>query len=51
MTYSKCPNCGADVPADESERLCAALSKTYRRTEVVPIDGGQPIYDYIIILE
>lgn len=42
---------GADVPAEESERLCAALSKTYRRTEVVPIDGGQPIYDYIIILE
>ena len=42
---------GSDVDPDESARLCNTLAKTYRRTEVVPIDGGQPIYDYIIILE
>ena len=43
--------CGEDVSGEEGSRLCKQLSKTYRRTEVVNIDGGQPIYDYIIILE
>ena len=27
------------------------LKKKYRNCEIVMIDGGQPIYDYIIILE
>jgi len=43
--------CGEDVSGEEGSRLCKQLSKAYRRTEVVNIDGGQPIYDYIIILE
>ncbi len=43
--------CGEDVSSDESDKLQKELSKAYRRTEVVMIDGGQPIYDYIIILE
>ena len=43
--------CGEDVSAEESEQLFRELKKAYRRTEVVMIDGGQPIYDYIIILE
>ena len=43
--------CGADVPAEESQRMQSALSKAYPRTEVIMIDGGQPVYDYIIILE
>ena len=43
--------CGSDVEKVESERLYAALSEKYRRTEFIMIDGGQPIFDYIIILE
>ncbi len=43
--------CGADASAEEAQALCDSLQKQYRRTEIVMIDGGQPIYDYIIILE
>ncbi len=42
---------GANVPAEEAQALCDELQKKYRYCEVVLIDGGQPIYDYIIILE
>lgn len=43
--------CGADATEDEAQALYDALHKQYRRTEIVMINGGQPIYDYIIILE
>ncbi len=43
--------CGENVTPEESKQLYRALSASYRRTEIVMIDGGQPIYDYIIILE
>ena len=43
--------CGASVTADEAQALYNKLQKKYRRTEIVMIDGGQPVYDYIIILE
>lgn len=43
--------CGADATAEEAQALYDELQKEYRRTEIVMIDGGQPIYDYIIILE
>ena len=43
--------CGSDVTAEEAQSLYSTLQKKYRRTEIVMIDGGQPIYDYIIILE
>lgn len=43
--------CGTDVPKEESKEIHKLLRKQYRRTEVVMIDGGQPVYDYIIILE
>ena len=43
--------CGADVTPEEAQALYDELHKTYKRTEIVMIDGGQPIYDYIIILE
>ena len=42
---------GEDVPKEESDEIYKELRKAYRRTEIVMIDGGQPIYDYIIILE
>lgn len=43
--------CGADVTQEESKAIYKTFRKQYRRTEVVMIDGGQPVYDYIIILE
>ena len=43
--------CGADAGSDEAQALCNSLQKQYRRTEVIMIDGGQPSYDYIIIIE
>ncbi len=43
--------CGADVEQGESETLYKTLCEKYKRTEFIMIDGGQPIFDYIIILE
>ena len=42
---------GCDAPADEADRLCAALTKMYPRTEVIRIDGGQPVHQYILVGE
>ena len=43
--------CGADATEAEAQALYNELHNKYRRTEIVMIDGGQPVYDYIIILE
>ena len=43
--------CGADAPENEARGLYDELSKRFRRTEIIMIDGGQPIYDYLIVLE
>lgn len=43
--------CGADVSKDEAGELYDELSAKYKRTEFIMIDGGQPIFDYILILE
>ena len=43
--------CGADASPEEAQALYSGLKRKYRNTEIVMIDGGQPIYDYIIILE
>ena len=42
---------GEAVTEGDAEALRAALSSKYRRTEVITIAGGQPIYDLIIVLE
>ena len=42
---------GAGVPEEESDRLCAELSKRYPSAEIIPTDGGQPVHDYIFVLE
>ena len=42
---------GKDVPQDEAETLAAELEGKYKLTEIIPVDGGQPIHDYVIILE
>ena len=41
---------GADAPADEAARIKARLEKAYPMTEVILHDGGQPVYDYILVL-
>ena len=42
---------GKDAPADEAEQLRTELEKRYRTAEVIMREGGQAVYDYIIILE
>ena len=42
---------GADPDAQNADKMVAALSETYKRSEVIMVNGGQPIYDYILILE
>lgn len=41
---------GCDPTAAAAQEICDTLSAKYKRTEVIMMDGGQPIYDYIIIL-
>ena len=41
---------GADVPRQEAETLKAKLEKACPQTEVILIEGGQPVYDYILVL-
>lgn len=41
---------GADTDAAAAQELVNRLSASYKRTEVIMMDGGQPIYDYIMIL-
>ena len=41
---------GKDVPAQEAEELRNSLEKSCPMTEVILMDGGQPVYDYILVL-
>ena len=41
---------GSDTQPDKAAAMCDELKQKYRRTEVIMMDGGQPIYDYILIL-
>ena len=43
--------CGADAGDSEANELYSKLSDTYKRTEFIMIDGGQPVYDYILVFE
>ncbi|MCQ2176086.1 MAG: DAK2 domain-containing protein [Bacteroidales bacterium] len=42
---------GAGVPDAEADALAARLQGIYSNAEVVFCDGGQPVYDYLLILE
>ena len=42
---------GKDAPADEAEALLAELKSLFPSTEVILQQGGQPVHDYILILE
>ena len=43
--------CGEDAKREDAAKLYSELSSRYKNTEVILIDGYQPIYDYILILE
>ena len=42
---------GKDVPEEEAEEMKSALESRYRSAEFYLSNGGQPIYDYIMVLE
>ncbi len=42
---------GADTDAAAAQRMVADLTDRYKRTEVIMLEGDQPVYDYIMILE
>jgi len=42
---------GAEAPREETEKLAKELGDKYPLSEVITIDGEQPVYDYIMILE
>lgn len=41
---------GQGASEDECEELAALLGRKYRFTEFIPLPGGQPVYEYIMIL-
>ena len=41
---------GADVPDAEAAQAVDALAAAFPRTETTLIEGGQPVYDYILLL-
>ena len=43
--------CGEDADDGEAKRVFDALTMSYKRTEVIMINGGQPVHDYLIVLE
>ena len=42
---------GQDASGDEADALFSALTKMYPRTEVIRIDGNQPVHQYILVGE
>ena len=42
---------GADADDSAASQMVDTLSAKYKRSEVIMVNGGQPIYDYILILE
>jgi len=43
--------CGKDVTDEETEKIESYVNSHYRRKEVYIINGGQDVYDYIMIVE
>ena len=41
---------GEDTPAEEAQALATELGTRFPRTETMLTDGGQPVYDYLIVL-
>ena len=42
---------GEETGDGEADELYKELSAIYKNTEIIMINGGQPIYDYMIVLE
>ena len=42
---------GKEPSADNARKMVDTLSAKYKRSEVIMVNGDQPIYDYILILE
>ena len=42
---------GCDVSAEDAAALCAAVSAKFPAAEVTLVDGGQPVYYYILSVE
>ncbi|MBR6428897.1 MAG: DAK2 domain-containing protein [Clostridia bacterium] len=42
---------GAGADTGRAQDAARGLAEAYPMTEVIPLDGGQPVYDYIMILE
>lgn len=42
---------GNEATPEEANNLATELSARYRRTETIPLFGGQNVYDYILIFE
>ena len=42
---------GQNALPEATESALKTLNNRYKKTEIIPIDGGQPIYNYIMILE
>ncbi len=42
---------GKDAPAEEAEKIEKYVLENYRGKEFYPINGGQDVYDYILIIE
>ena len=42
---------GADATKERAEALTKALQAEYPDTEIILLDGEQPIYPYIMVLE
>lgn len=42
---------GADATEEEANGLYGVLSEKYKSVEIIMIDGGQPLHDFIIVLE
>ena len=43
---------GLQLPSQVTcQQFTGSIDDQHARTEVITIDGGQPIYDYIVILE
>lgn len=43
--------CGKEAEPQKADALFREFKQTYKRTEIIMIDGGQPVFDYLIILE
>lgn len=43
--------CGSNASVDDADRLYSLLSSKYKKTEFIMLDGGQAIYDFILIFE